>query len=61
MPHDLLVALALLLILEGLIPGLNPGMWRQLMQQLAQMEDRKIRLVGLGSMVAGAVMLSLLR
>jgi uncharacterized protein YjeT (DUF2065 family) len=61
MPHDLLVALALLLILEGLIPGLNPGMWRQLMQQLAQLEDRKIRLVGLGSMVAGAVMLSLLR
>jgi uncharacterized protein YjeT (DUF2065 family) len=53
------VAIALVLILEGLLPFISPRSWRNLVLQVVQMEDRVIRNVGLGSMLLGVVVLYL--
>ncbi|MCH8178592.1 MAG: DUF2065 family protein [Proteobacteria bacterium] len=51
------MALALLLVLEGLMPALNPGGWRRMFEQLLQLSDHQIRTFGLASMVLGLLLL----
>jgi uncharacterized protein YjeT (DUF2065 family) len=53
------VALALVLILEGMLPFASPRRWRQMIVSVAQMDDRVIRNIGLSSMVVGLLMLYL--
>lgn len=53
-------ALALVLVLEGLMPAINPGGWRRMFEQLLQLDDQKIRMMGLISMTAGLVLLWLI-
>jgi len=53
------VALALVLIIEGAMPFISPNRWRNMLAIVAQMEDRVIRNIGLGSMLLGVVMLYL--
>jgi len=55
--NGLAVGFCLMLILEGIIPFLYPQRWRNLVQQLALVSDRSLRLIGLGSMVLGLVAL----
>ncbi|HEX5357893.1 MAG TPA: DUF2065 family protein [Aquabacterium sp.] len=55
------IALALLLVLEGLMPAINPGGWRRMFEQIMQLNDQQIRTVGLVSMVLGLVMLWVLQ
>lgn len=55
------IALALLLVLEGLMPAINPGGWRRMFEQVMQLNDQQIRTVGLVSMVLGLIMLWLLQ
>ncbi len=52
-------ALALVFIIEGMMPFLSPGRWRQMIVTVAQMEDRVIRNFGLGSMLFGLLVLYL--
>lgn len=52
-----LMALALMLILEGALPFLAPKLWRETFQRITQMSDGQIRFVGLSSMIAGLVLL----
>lgn len=52
-------ALALLLIVEGLLPFLSPSTWRRLFERALQMTDGQIRMVGLSSLVIGVVCLLL--
>jgi len=59
MLHDLLVALALLLVLEGILPFLNPEAMRRAILLIADMEDRVLRLAGLTCMVIGVLLLYL--
>ncbi|MCA1803941.1 MAG: DUF2065 domain-containing protein [Xanthomonadaceae bacterium] len=59
--HDLLAALALVLVIEGLIPFWKPQALRQMLEMLAQLDDRSIRVAGLVSMVAGLLLLYLVR
>lgn len=59
--HDLLAALALVLVIEGLIPFWKPQALRQMLEVLAQLDDRSIRVAGLVSMVAGLLLLYLVR
>lgn len=54
------LALALLLVLEGLLPLLAPGLWRQLFTQRLQLRDGQLRFCGLLCIAAGAIMLMLL-
>ena len=53
----LLDAVALLLVLEGIMPFLSPSSVRRLLARLNELGDNALRLVGLASMVAGVVLL----
>ncbi|MDJ0805685.1 MAG: DUF2065 domain-containing protein [Gammaproteobacteria bacterium] len=55
--HDLGVALALLLVLEGILPFLNPEGMRRMMLSIAQQNNRALRISGLVSMIMGVVLL----
>lgn len=55
--HNLLVAVALMLVVEGVLPFLSPERVRKLMLQVAQADDRVLRTLGLLSMVLGVVLL----
>lgn len=61
METNLLLAVALMLVIEGLLPFLAPGMWREAFLRLTQMSDGQIRFVGLSSMLAGLLLLYLLK
>jgi len=54
-------AFALYLVLEGVVPFLNPSAWQRWMAKLAQYETRQLRWVGLISMVAGLALLWMAR
>lgn len=58
---SLLTALALMLVLEGVLPFLVPGVWRDTFRKLIAMTDGQIRFIGLTSMVAGLLLLFLVR
>ncbi len=58
--HDLLTAFALLLIIEGLLPMLAPQLWQRAMQELSAYKPQIIRIGGVISMLAGAILLQLL-
>ena len=58
---DLGAAFALYLVLEGVLPFLNPGGAKRTLALLAQMDERALRRIGLGSMIAGCVVLFLIR
>ncbi len=60
MVQDLLTALALVLIIEGLLPGLAPVKWLAMLRDLEKLGPRRIRMVGIASMLAGAVLLQFL-
>ena len=47
MGTTLLLALALMLILEGVLPFLAPNLWRDTFRRITQMSDGQIRFVGL--------------
>lgn len=55
----LFAALALMLVIEGLLPFLSPGAWRRVFERATRMTDGQIRFLGLTSMVAGVAMLLL--
>jgi hypothetical protein len=57
----LMGALALMLVLEGLLPFLSPTAWRQVFERALKMSDGQIRFIGLSSMLAGLLMLLLWR
>jgi len=52
-----LMAIALMLILEGVLPFLAPGLWRDTFRRITQMNDGQIRFVGLSSMIVGVLLL----
>ena len=51
------MALALVLIIEGVLPFLAPSLWRDAFRRIIQMSDGQIRFVGLSSMIAGVLIL----
>jgi uncharacterized protein YjeT (DUF2065 family) len=57
MGTTLLMALALMLILEGVLPFLAPNLWRDTFRRITQMNDGQIRFVGLSSMIVGLLLL----
>ena len=60
MGSDLLTALALVLIIEGLLPGIAPSAWLKVMRDVAKMGPQGIRIVGIISMLSGALLLFIL-
>jgi uncharacterized protein YjeT (DUF2065 family) len=54
-------AVALMLVVEGLLPFLSPATWRSVFERALRMTDGQIRFVGLSSMLAGLLLLLFLR
>ena len=57
--HVLAAAIALVFIIEGMLPFISPDRWRKLLTMANQMDDRVIRNIGLGSMLFGIFVLYL--
>ena len=58
---DLFAAHALVLVIEGILPFLNPRGYKSTMMQLATFPEKTIRKIGFGSMMVGVVLLYLVR
>ena len=50
-------AIGLVLVLEGLLPFLNPGAWRRVFERAVKMSDAQIRALGLSSLAIGVAIL----
>ncbi len=61
MTDTLLAALALMLVIEGMLPFLAPGAWRETFRRLIELSDGQIRFIGLTSMIAGLILLYIVR
>jgi len=59
--NDVISALALVLVFEGIMPFVSPGSWRQTMLQASKLEDKTLRIIGFASMLAGVAFLYLSR
>lgn len=57
----LLTAIALMLIIEGLLPFLMPILWRETFRKLITLSDGQIRFLGLSSMLVGLLLLLIAR
>jgi uncharacterized protein YjeT (DUF2065 family) len=57
---DLLRAVALLLVIEGMLPFLTPDGWRQAMRQAGELPDHVLRTIGFISMLGGVLVLYLM-
>ena len=58
--HTLWFALALVLIIEGLLPFASPSQWRKVFLQILQLKDEQIRFFGLCCVLGGVFVLWIL-
>jgi len=61
MATTLLLAFALMLIIEGALPFLAPSLWRNAFKRITRLSDGQIRFFGLTSMLIGLLLLLLAR
>ena len=61
MVNTLLLAFALMLVIEGLLPFLAPKVWRETFRRVTEFSDGQIRIIGLRSMLVGVMMLTVFR
>ncbi len=57
MANTLLMAFALMLIIEGVLPFLAPSLWRETFRRITEFTDGQIRFFGLSSMLVGLLLL----
>ncbi len=57
--HNLLVAFALMLVIEGILPFMNPAAMRRMLLAVSQTDDRSLRMGGLVTMLLGLALLYL--
>ncbi len=50
------LALALMLVLEGLMPFLVPAVWRDMFRRVSELNDGQIRFIGLAAILVGLVL-----
>jgi uncharacterized protein len=58
MATALITAIALVLIIEGLLPFLAPNLWRETFRRILLLSDGQIRFFGLTSMLIGLILLA---
>jgi uncharacterized protein YjeT (DUF2065 family) len=56
-----LMALALVLVIEGFLPLINPAAWRRVFEQALSFSDGQLRFIGLTSIAVGLIGLWLLQ
>lgn len=59
--NEILIAGALMLVLEGILPILNPKSFKQMMFNASQMSEQQLRWTGIISMVIGAIAIYVLK
>lgn len=59
--QDLFAALALVLVIEGILPFVSPNGLRRSYSQIVQMDDKSLRTFGLVSMIIGLLLLTVIR
>ncbi len=61
MEHPVIAALALVLVLEGIMPFLAPAKWKQMLQNISQMPDPQLRIMGAVMMVVGVILFKMIQ
>jgi hypothetical protein len=61
MLKTLLLAFALMLLIEGMLPFLAPRVWRETFRRLTELTEGQIRFLGLSSIVLGLILLTIFR
>ncbi len=61
MLNTMLLAFALMLVLEGLLPFLAPRVWREMFRRIIAFNDGQLRFVGLTSMMIGLLLITLFK
>lgn len=61
MASTLMLAFALMLVIEGLLPFIAPRVWRETFRRVTEMNDGQIRFIGMTSMLIGVVLIAVLR
>lgn len=59
--QDLFAALALVLVIEGILPLLSPNGYRTALQSMLQQDDHMLRRIAIGSILAGLLLLYVVR
>ena len=59
--QEILTAFALVLVIEGILPFVGPGRYRQMVAQIVRLGDNQLRTFGLASMIAGLLLLFIVR
>ena len=59
MESSLVLALGMVLVIEGLLPFVAPAQWRATVSRISQLRDGQIRFVGLGSILVGLLLIVL--
>ena len=61
MSGNLAAALCLVLVIEGLFLFAAPRLWKRMAEQLQQIDERTLRMIGGGMVVAGLAVLQVVR
>ncbi|MBK8523730.1 MAG: DUF2065 domain-containing protein [Ignavibacteria bacterium] len=61
MTENLLLAFALMLVLEGIVPFIAPNAWRETFRKLIEFSDGQVRFVGLTSMLVGIILIMIFK
>lgn len=59
--QELLIAVGLMLVIEGILPFMSPTKMRGILLRMLEMDDKSLRISGLISMLIGLVMIYILR
>ena len=54
-----LLALGLMMVIEGLLPFVAPRVWRETFRRAIELADGQLRFIGLSSVIAGLLLMSL--
>jgi len=58
---EILTAIALVLVIEGMLPFIRPGRYKQLVAQIVRLSDNQLRIFGLTMMIIGILLLFIVR
>lgn len=59
--HPFIAAIALVLVIEGIMPFLAPQQWKQMLVQISQMSDKNLRIMGAGMMIVGVIIFKMIQ
>lgn len=61
MQNTLLLAFAMMLVIEGILPFMAPKIWRDTFRRVTELTDGQIRFIGLFSLLLGVILMGVLR